>query len=167
MKWNFAEAIKSKLLLSSYLLILTTMGTSVLFLPHTVLILGQVIDFKDTMLTAKKPGTYNGNIVLDQVKCCMICIWFYIYFSLAWIVDTRVKQSETHTQTTSIQPRQLTFIVTPPYQYFTLSVLYTVNSIILEIAIYIYCTGLILGVRPANERRRYFVTTSLIGWVQS
>ena len=24
--------------------------------------------------------------------------------------------------------------------------------------------GLILGLRPANERRRYFVTTSLIGW---
>ena len=27
--------------------------------------------------------------------------------------------------------------------------------------------GLILGLRPANERRRYLVTTSLIGWVQS
>ena len=26
--------------------------------------------------------------------------------------------------------------------------------------------GLILGLRPANERRRYFVTTSLTGWVQ-
>ena len=26
---------------------------------------------------------------------------------------------------------------------------------------------LILGLRPANERRRYFVTTSLIGWVQT
>ena len=25
----------------------------------------------------------------------------------------------------------------------------------------------ILGLHPANERRRYFVTTSLIGWVQS
>ena len=25
---------------------------------------------------------------------------------------------------------------------------------------------LILGLRPANERRRYFVTTSLIGWVR-
>ena len=24
-----------------------------------------------------------------------------------------------------------------------------------------------LGLRPANERRRYFVTTSLIGWVQA
>ena len=28
-------------------------------------------------------------------------------------------------------------------------------------------TGLILGLRPANERRRYFVTTSLIGWLQA
>ena len=28
-------------------------------------------------------------------------------------------------------------------------------------------TGLILGLRPANERRRYFVTASLIGWAQT
>ena len=27
--------------------------------------------------------------------------------------------------------------------------------------------GLILGLRPANERRRYKVTPSLIGWAQS
>ena len=27
--------------------------------------------------------------------------------------------------------------------------------------------GLILDLRPANERRRYFVTTSLIGWAQT
>ena len=31
----------------------------------------------------------------------------------------------------------------------------------------IYITGLILGLRPTNERRRYFVTTSLIGWAQA
>ena len=28
-------------------------------------------------------------------------------------------------------------------------------------------TGLILGLRPANERQGYSVTTSLIGWVQA
>ena len=28
-------------------------------------------------------------------------------------------------------------------------------------------TGWFLGLRPANERRRYFATTSLIGWVQT
>ena len=28
-------------------------------------------------------------------------------------------------------------------------------------------SGLILGLFLANERRRYFVTTSLIGWVQA
>ena len=28
-------------------------------------------------------------------------------------------------------------------------------------------SGLILGLRLANERRRYFVTTSLIGWAQT
>ena len=27
--------------------------------------------------------------------------------------------------------------------------------------------GLILGLRPANERRRYKVTPSLIGWAQA
>ena len=30
-----------------------------------------------------------------------------------------------------------------------------------------YIPVLILGLRPANERRRYFVTTSLIGWAQT
>ena len=30
-----------------------------------------------------------------------------------------------------------------------------------------YTSGLILGFRPANERRRYIVTTSLIGWAQA
>ena len=30
------------------------------------------------------------------------------------------------------------------------------------------CTaGLILGLRPANERQHYFVMTSLIGWAQT
>ena len=28
-------------------------------------------------------------------------------------------------------------------------------------------TGMILGLHPANERQRYFVITSLIGWVQA
>ena len=28
-------------------------------------------------------------------------------------------------------------------------------------------TGLILGLRPANEKRRYKVTPSLIGWAQT
>ena len=33
--------------------------------------------------------------------------------------------------------------------------------------IYDTTSGLIPGLRPANERRRYFVTTSLIGWAQA
>ena len=32
---------------------------------------------------------------------------------------------------------------------------------------YFLLSGLILGLHPANERRRYFVTTVLIGWVQA
>ena len=30
-----------------------------------------------------------------------------------------------------------------------------------------YDSGLILGLHQANERRRYFVTTSDIGWLQA
>ena len=30
-----------------------------------------------------------------------------------------------------------------------------------------WISGLILGLHPANERRCYFVTTSLIGWAQA
>ena len=33
--------------------------------------------------------------------------------------------------------------------------------------IWIISSELILGLRPANERRRYFVTMSLIGWAQA
>ena len=32
---------------------------------------------------------------------------------------------------------------------------------------YQYIPGLILGLHPANERPRYFVTKSLIGWAQA
>ena len=37
----------------------------------------------------------------------------------------------------------------------------------IAILIYIHYAGLILGLCPANERRRYFVTTSLIGWTHT
>ena len=30
-----------------------------------------------------------------------------------------------------------------------------------------FISGLILGLHPTNDRRRYFVTASLIGWVQA
>ena len=30
-----------------------------------------------------------------------------------------------------------------------------------------FLSGMILGLRPADERRRYKVTPSLIGWVQA
>ena len=33
--------------------------------------------------------------------------------------------------------------------------------------VYIVTTMMILGLRPANERRCYFVTKSLIGWAQT
>ena len=32
---------------------------------------------------------------------------------------------------------------------------------------HVVTSGLILGLHPANERLRYFVTTSFIGWVQA
>ena len=42
-----------------------------------------------------------------------------------------------------------------------------VIAIIISITTITTNAGLILGVRPANERRRYFVTTSLIGGAQA
>ena len=36
-----------------------------------------------------------------------------------------------------------------------------------DVVVAIQYTGLILGLRPANERRRYKVTPSLIGWAQT
>ena len=43
------------------------------------------------------------------------------------------------------------------------------NSFLFNFAIRLVLidTWLILGLRPANERRRYFVTTSLTGWAQA
>ena len=34
-------------------------------------------------------------------------------------------------------------------------------------SLWVYSPGLIVGLRPASERRRYFVATSLIGWAQA
>ena len=41
------------------------------------------------------------------------------------------------------------------------------GSIVASISSLIHESGLILGLRPANERRRYFVTSSFIGWGQA
>ena len=43
----------------------------------------------------------------------------------------------------------------------------TENTVRPPLGYYITVSGLILGLRPANEGRRYFVTTSLIGWAQA
>ena len=40
-------------------------------------------------------------------------------------------------------------------------------GIVIDMIIYPTTTGMILGLCPANNRRRYFVTTSLIGWAQT
>ena len=42
-----------------------------------------------------------------------------------------------------------------------------IREINVEIRSRIGISGLILGLRLANERRRCFVTTPLIGWVQA
>ena len=42
-----------------------------------------------------------------------------------------------------------------------------IEEICCGLLIYYGYTGLILRLRPANERRRYFVTTSLIGWAHT
>ena len=37
----------------------------------------------------------------------------------------------------------------------------------IKVIIFLYLPGLILGLGPVNERQRYFVTTTLIGWVKA
>ena len=48
---------------------------------------------------------------------------------------------------------------------------YDVNTVAADVLImqdeHIYVSGLILGLHPANERRRYKVTPSLIGWAHT
>ena len=56
------------------------------------------------------------------------------------------------------------------FLYMTLYIYLGLNGLLHSGAILIWdllSTGLILGLRPSNERRRYFVTTSLIGWAQA
>ena len=44
----------------------------------------------------------------------------------------------------------------------------SLNVLTFQVAVHIYVrAGLILGLYPANERRRYEVTPSLIGWAQT
>ena len=42
-----------------------------------------------------------------------------------------------------------------------------IRSLSVTLHPYKHYPGLVLCLRPANERRRYFVTMSLIGWVQA
>ena len=44
---------------------------------------------------------------------------------------------------------------------------YPINCVHGFVLMWYNITGLILGLCPANERWRYFVTTSLIGWMQA
>ena len=56
-----------------------------------------------------------------------------------------------------------------PYNTFKSAVDYSKDTtlfFLVKISLYIY-TELILGLRPANGRRCYFVATSLIGWAQA
>ena len=51
------------------------------------------------------------------------------------------------------------------YQITQMQLFCTFNARMVSIVLTIpSSTGLTLGLRPANERRRYFVTTSFIGW---
>ena len=56
-------------------------------------------------------------------------------------------------------PRMATYSIFNRSYFYCLHVRITMNQM--------SYTGLILGLRSANESRRYFVTTSLIGWAQT
>ena len=45
---------------------------------------------------------------------------------------------------------------------------YLASTVLVDgLALLAWNTGMILGWRPASESGRYFVTTSLIGWVEA
>ena len=65
----------------------------------------------------------------------------------------------THVEFSSV--RNKLRIMCANYNYITL------GDGMLNVVLNWHVTGLILGVHTANERWRYFVTTSLIGWVEA
>ena len=52
----------------------------------------------------------------------------------------------------------------PHHRFCTVWTITHTHDLVMLYAILSWVSGLILGLRPANERRRYLVTTSLIGW---
>ena len=59
------------------------------------------------------------------------------------------------------------YYVVPVAELFHIVPILVLSSQVPIAQIFNILTGLILGLHPANERRRYFVTTSLIGWAQT
>ena len=60
-----------------------------------------------------------------------------------------------------------TIILSQVHTYRVTCKIYSDHSPVQTVSIKFEITGLILGLRPANERRRYKVTPSLIGWTQT
>ena len=55
------------------------------------------------------------------------------------------------------------------YFWMAIKLLHAYHFFVMKINIQmeLHVSGLILGLRPAIERQRYFVTMSLIGWAQT
>ena len=95
--------------------------------------------------------------------------WLYLANMDLFYIGGRLIQRESQMPLTSCLARKRSFL------QFRLTVFRNLNEFSPEESVSVWhvsyfgytVSGLILGVRTANERRRYFVRTSLIGWTQT
>ena len=121
---------------------------------------------------------YNGNSYTAKSKCprgqssSRLWIFWFTWFIWIWFCPNvvfsdnykRIKEVTYYVfpHVTSTPQTSLPIPLTPPYPHpHPGHPTQAYSSMIYSIS------GLILGLRPANEKWRYFVTTSLIGWVQA
>ena len=131
----------------------------------------------------------DGKIWIDQTHKLLIR-WGHYSLVMLWLWKTEIShsgtvafftqlsQKATHIQTLYIYDKFISGVIkrtASPWWFFSIKTVQRVKLLNETLLLtnskcwtkkdgYRSLTGLILGLRPANENRRYFVTTSLIGW---
>ena len=90
-------------------------------------------------------------------------IWSFLLNAMS--VHTIWKFSEKKFYSSVVQ-KQTMYNYWNIYDIITVRIEYLMNKYISRALCFIHDTGLILDLRPANERLHYFLTMSLIGWAQ-
>ena len=108
-------------------------------------------------------------LVRDNIKLC-VYIWFLILQQsllqndhLIFLKEIAIYGKYSH----NIQVGLKIYADFVAYQFQVRVYVCCESSLCCTFMIPMMYTGLILGLRQANERRRYYVTTSLIGWAQT